>query len=510
MLSAIAAFNASWKNQLFLDVTGRNDWSSSLVYANGTGNHSYFYPSVSGSWILTETLRDNLPEWITFAKLRGSWAQVGNDTDAYRVNTGYKVDALTTSSGNIYKNYWDAQAIATDLKPERKNAWEVGVDLRFLDNRIHLDATYYKENTRDQIMSVTTPSISGVSSKLINAGDIQNSGVEIALNTVPFRNKDWEWNLDFTFTKNKNKIIDLHPDAAEYIGLQGSTGWGDIRIQSVAKIGGPYGMLISDITPKKDKNGNIILKWSDSDRSAYADRSGTNEVIGDINPDFLGSVSTGLTWKNLTFRMAVDMRFGGLIASYANRYGTAYGWTEESLKYRDEAHGGITWTSKYLNADGTPSGSYGYTYHDGVIPQGVFAEGTNVTGVDGKQHNVSGMSYEAAVKAGILEPMHAASYYNYANQWLTGVVNDTWVSELNYVALREISLGYNFSNKIASKIGAKKLGLSLSARNLGYLYNSLPNNLNPESVRGNKSGEFRSRTFDPLCANYTMTINVGF
>ena len=204
------------------------------------------------------------------------------------------------------------------------------------------------------------------------------------------------------------------------------------------------------------------------------------------------------------------MRFGGLIASYANRYGTAYGWTEESLKYRDEAHGGITWTSKYLNADGTPSGSYGYTYHDGVIPQGVFAEGTNVTGVDGKQHNVSGMSYEAAVKAGILEPMHAASYYNYANQWLTGVVNDTWVSELNYVALREISLGYNFSNKIASKIGAKKLGLSLSARNLGYLYNSLPNNLNPESVRGNKSGEFRSRTFDPLCANYTMTINVGF
>ena len=451
-----------------------------------------------------------MPEWISFAKLRASWAQVGNDTGAYTVNSGYSVGSLQTSNGNVYMNSFSGTAIATDLKPERKNSWEVGMDLRFLNNRIHLDATYYKENTTDQIMHVSTPSISGVSSKLINAGDIQNSGIEIALNTVPFRNKDWEWNLDFTFTKNSNKIIDLHPDAAEYIGLQGSTGWGDIRIQSVAKIGGPYGMLISDITPKRDKQGNVILKWSDSDRSAYADRSGTNEVIGDINPDFLGSVSTGLTWKNLTFRMAVDMRFGGMIASYANRYGTAYGWTEESLKYRDEAHGGITWTSKYLNADGTPSGSYGYTYHDGIIPQGIFAEGTNVTGVDGKQHNVGGMSYEAAVKAGILEPMHAASYYNYANQWSTGVVNDTWVNELNYVALREISLGYNFSSKIAGKIGAKKLGVTLSARNLGYLYNSLPNNLNPESVRGNKSGEFRSRTFDPLCANYTMTINVGF
>ena len=510
MLSAVGAFNASWKNQLFLDVTGRNDWSSSLVYSNGTGNHSYFYPSVSGSWILTETFRDDMPEWISFAKLRASWAQVGSDTGAYTVNSGYSVGSLQTSNGNVYMNSFSGTAIATDLKPERKNSWEVGMDLRFLNNRIHLDATYYKENTTDQIMHVSTPSISGVSSKLINAGDIQNSGIEIALNTVPFRNKDWEWNLDFTFTKNSNKIIDLHPDAAEYIGLQGSTGWGDIRIQSVAKIGGPYGMLISDITPKRDKQGNVILKWSDSDRSAYADRSGTNEVIGDINPDFLGSVSTGLTWKNLTFRMAVDMRFGGMIASYANRYGTAYGWTEESLKYRDEAHGGITWTSQYLNADGTPSGSYGYTYHDGIIPQGIFAEGTNVTGVDGKQHNVGGMSYEAAVKAGILEPMHAASYYNYANQWSTGVVNDTWVNELNYVALREISLGYNFSSKIAGKIGAKKLGVTLSARNLGYLYNSLPNNLNPESVRGNKSGEFRSRTFDPLCANYTMTINVGF
>ena len=510
MLSAVAAFNASWKNQLFLDITGRNDWSSSLVYANGTGNHSYFYPSVSGSWIITETFRDDLPEWISFAKIRGSWAQVGNDTSAYTVNSGYNVGSLQTGSGNIYMNSFSEQAIATDLKPERKNAWEVGMDLRFLNNRIHLDATYYKENTTDQIMSISTPSISGVSSKLINAGDIQNSGIEIALNTVPFRNKDWEWNLDFTFTKNNNKIIDLHPDAAEYIGLQGSTGWGDIRIQSVAKIGGPYGMLISDITPKRDKQGNVVLNWSDSDRSAYAARSGTNEVIGDINPDFLGSVSTGLTWKDLTFRMSIDMRFGGMVASYANRYGTAYGWTGESLKYRDEAHGGITWTSKYLNADGSPSGSYGYTYHDGVIPQGVFAEGTVVTGVDGQKHNIGGKSYEEAYKAGILEPMHAASYYNYANQWSTGVVNDTWVNELNYVALREISLGYNLPSKIAGKIGAKKLGITLSARNLGYLYNSLPNDLNPESVRGNKSGEFRSRTFDPLCANYTMTINLGF
>ena len=511
MLSAIFSFSGSWKNQLYLDITGRNDWSSSLVYSSKTGNYSYFYPSVSGSWLISETFREQLPSWISFAKVRGSWAQVGNDTGAYTINSGYSVGNLQLVDGSyVYTNSFSSTAIAPDLKPERKNAWEVGLDLRFLDNRINLDATYYKENTKDQIMNIATPSISGVSNQLINAGNIENRGVEIALNTIPFRNKDWEWTLDFTFTKNTNKIVELHPDAAEYIGLQGSTGYGDFRIQSAAKVGGPYGVLITDITPRTDEKGNIILKWSDSDRSAYADRSGSNKVIGDINPDFLGSVATGLRWKGIDLRIALDMRFGGKVASYGNRYGTAYGWTESSLKYRDEAHGGMTWTSKYLNADGTPSGSYGVTYHDGLIPQGVFADGTQVTGVDGKTHNVGGMSYLDAYNAGILEPMHAASHYNYTNQWLTGTINDTWVHDLKYIALREITVGYTFPTNIASKIGAKRLGVSLSARNLGYLYNSLPNHLNPEGIRGNKSGEFRIRNYDPYTASYTMTINVGF
>ena len=511
MLSAVFAFNASWKNQLYLDITGRNDWSSALVYANKTGNYSYFYPSVSGSWLISETFREKMPSWISFAKVRGSWAQVGNDTGAYAINTGYSVGNLQLVDGSyVYTNSFSSTSISPNLKPERKNAWEVGLDLRFLDNRINLDATYYKENTKDQIMDISTPYISGISNRKINAGNIQNSGVEIALNTIPFRNKDWEWTLDLTFTKNDNKIIALHPDAAEYIGLQGGTGWGDIRMQSAAKVGGPYGILISDITPKRDSDGNILLKWSDSDRAAYADRSGKNEIVGDVNPDFLGSLATGLSWKGVSLRVALDMRFGGKVASWGNKYGTAYGWTESSLKYRDEAHGGMTWTSQYLNSNGTPSGSYGTTYHDGMIPEGKFMDGTSVTGIDGKQHNVGGMTYREAYEKGILEPMHASGYYNYANQWLTGVINDTWVHDLKYIALREITLGYTFNKNIASKIGAQRLGVSFTARNLGYLYNSLPNNVNPEGVRGNKSGEFRIRSFDPYTANYTMTINVGF
>lgn len=508
MLSTVFSISASWKNQLYLDVTGRNDWSSSLVYNNKTGNYSYFYPSVSGSWLIGETF--DLPSWISFAKVRGSWAQVGNDTGAYTINSGYGVGNIQLSDGYVYTNTFSDTMISPDLKPERKSAWEIGADLRFLNNRVNLDLTYYKENTKDQIMNISVPSVSGISKQLINAGNIQNKGVEIALNTIPFQNKDWEWTLDFTYTKNESKIVSLHPDAAEYLPLQGSTGWGDFRVQSAAAVGGPYGVLISDITPKRDEDGNVVLKWSDSDRSAYADRSLKNETLGDMNPDFLGSVATGLKWKGVSLHVALDMRYGGKVASYGNRYGTAYGWTESSLQYRDEAHGGMTWTSQYLNVDGSNSGSFGNTYHDGMIPNGVFAAGTEVTGVNGKKHNVGGMSYMDAYKAGILEPMHAASYYNYANQWSSGVVNDLWVHDLKYIALREITVGYLFPAKLAAKIGATKLAVNFSARNLGYLYNSLPNNVNPEGIRGNKSGEFRIRNYDPYTANYMFTINLGF
>ena len=511
MFSAIAALNLSWKDQIYMDITGRNDWSSTLVYTDTHGNYSYFYPSVSGSWIITETFRDSKPEWITFAKLRASWAQVGNDMAPYKLTSGYSLGTIQTSNGNIYTNDLSSSEIVDlNLKPERKNSWEVGLDFRVLNNRIGLDVTYYKENTKDQIMGIEVPGVSGISKKLVNAGNIQNSGVEIALNTTPFKNKDWEWNLDFTYTKNKSKIVELHPDVADYIALQGQVNAYDYRIGSVAQVGGEYGMVMTDIMPAKNEKGETILVWDDYWRDGYAQRSGKLEVIGDVNPDFLGSVSSTLTYKDWSLRVALDGRFGGLIASYANRYGTYRGYTESSLKYRDEAHGGITWTSKWMNTDGTPSESYGITYHDGVIPEGVFANGTTIDCADGVTRDMSGVSFADAVEKGWLEPVHAGAHTMNKNDWSIGVINDDWVEELNYIALREITLGYNLPSKLASKVGAQNVNISATARNLCYLYNSLTNNLNPESVRGNASGEFRIRSFNPYSANFMFTLNVNF
>lgn len=501
MMSAIFALNVGWKNQLFLDVTGRNDWSSSLVYANGFGNYSYFYPSVSGSWLLSETFA--MPAWVSLAKLRGSWAQVGNDTAPFTVNQAYGFSTIEMPNGNIFVNTLDKTMKSKSLKPERKNAWEIGMDFRTFNNRLNLDATYYKENTTDQIMSIAVPEISGVDKQLINAGNIQNQGVEIALNTIPYQSKDWEVGVDFTYTKNVSKIIELHPDAAEYIEICGQVNAYDYRVGAVAKQGGAYGMLMTDILPARDEQGRVILNYSDTRKAVYQKRSGVVEELGSMTPDFLGSMGANVRWKNLNLHVGLDMRIGGLVALYSSRYGTQSGWTESSLKYRDAEHGGLSWTSKF-------SASNGFQYNDGVIVDGIFGSGTIVTGIDGNKHDISGLTHKEAIDKGIIEPTHAGAYHVFANAWGEGVVNDNWVHELSYIALRDITLSYNLPNTWASKIGARSLGVSFSARNLGYLYNSLPNNVHPESVRGNVASEFRIRGYEPYIANYMFTINAEF
>lgn len=507
MFSVAWQASASWKNQLFLDVTGRNDWSSALVYSDKHGNYSYYYPSVSGSWLIHETFRKQLPSWISFAKLRGSWAQVGNDTDAYIINSAYSLmTAQMDNGGNIYGLSLPDKAYSTNLKPERKNAWEVGLDWRFLENRIGIDATYYKENTKNQIMTIDVPSISGIRQQLINAGNIQNSGVEIALNTTPIQNKDWTWDLNFTYTKNNNKIIELHENVANYITLSGEVGYGNFRVGSVAKVGESYGLLMSDSAPKRDeKTGLPILdatSYYGSMRAMYYQRSGVAEVIGSLTPDFLGSVNTTLRYKNFTLHAALDMRFGGYVASYPSRYGTAYGFTETSMKWRDSENGGMTYTSIWD----------GKTYHDGMIPNGLIEGGVKLPMPGGENYIVAdgGESYQSLYEQGIVDPQHASTWHYWGNAWGTGVVNDNWYHKLNYIALREVTLMYRVPQSFSNKFGAKSLNLSVSGRNLGYLLNSMPNGENPESVRGTSASEFRVRSFNGMTANYTFTINVGF
>lgn len=509
--SVAAQAGMSWKDQVFVDVTGRNDWSSSLVYADGHGTYSYFYPSVNGSWIITNTFRNELPKWLSFWKVRASYAQVGNDTSPYYINTAYGLESYKNGNNNFYATTVSNTVYSQDLKPERKKSWEIGTDIRFLDNRIALDFTYYKENTTDQIMTISIPSASGYSSALINAGNIQNSGVEIALNTTPVLTKDFQWDLNFTYTKNNSKIKELSDLAGDYISLNGYTNYGNYRVGSVAKVGGSYGELWSDAAPLVDEtSGENVLSmayYNAGYLTPMTKRSGEVQKVGSSVPDFLGSVNTTLRYKNWSLSASFDMRFGGKVASYGSRYGTAYGYTKTSLEGRGTNNGGITYTSGFGG---------GETYNDGFIPEGIVLAGEKILQPDGSYYTVgtgkfeSGETYAELVEGGHAEPVHAAAWHYFQNSWAQGVLNKSWFKTLNYIAFRDLSLAYQFPSSIASKIGARRLSLSANAHNLGYLLNSMPNHENPEAVTGTSAAEFRVRQFAGITTSFTFTIKATF
>lgn len=508
MWSAMAQIGASWKGQVYLDVTGRNDWSSTLVYADGHGTYSYFYPSFSASWLADNTFREYLPWWVSLAKFRASWAQVGNDTDPYRVNSAYGFINAIHNGANIGTTTLPSTSKTLDLKPERKTSWEFGLDWRFVNNRFGIDLAYYKENTKDQIMEIPVNSVAGISRKLVNAGNIENKGIELAVNATPIETKDWTWDLTFTYTHNRSKIVSLHPDAGDYLSLSGDVTYGNFRIGSVAQVGGAYGTLLTDSNPLRDEVSGLPVLAYEKDvtgMTAYPIRSGKIEAIGDINPKFLGSISTNLRWKNLRLNVAIDGRWGGYVASYDNRYGTARGATEYSLKWRDAAHGGAAYTSMWN----------GRKYNDGVIPNGIIMKGTEIpvpngTYTVGTGEFSSGETFKELMSKGLVEPIHASIYHTYINDWGVGVVNESWFHELNYVALREVSLSYSLPQNIASKLGAKGINLTATGHNLGYLHNSLKNNVNPEGIRSTRSHEFRIRGFEGTTASFTFTVNAQF
>lgn len=502
--------NLSYKEQLFMTVTGRNDWSSTLVYSDGTGNYSYFYPSVSGSWLFSETF--DMPDWLTYGQLRGSWAQVGSDTNPYTINRGYGLGSIDNGGNFVYTNSVNTTLVDRSIQPERKNSFEVGGNVRFFNNRFGFDLAYYHDTISEQIGSVPIPAESGYNSLFTNIGTLVSSGLELTVNATPIKTEDFTWNTTFNYWNNTTKISEVHPDFGAYKSLGGNVGYGNFRVGSVAFEDGEYGVLYSDSAPKKfessdpnhPNNGKKQLIWSDSRRGAMFARSGEAEEVGKVNPDFEGSWNNEFNYKNFNLSVLLDARFGGHIASYSSRYGTSYGYTERSLRGRDAAHGGVAWTSQY-------SDDQGAQYGDGIIPDGVFAEDQMVTSPSGTVVNVGGMTYQEAYDAGHVEPTHASFYNYFTNSWGNGVVNDDWFSEVKYIAIRNISLGYNLPKIASDKIGAKNVYFGINARNIAYLYNNLPNDINPESFRGTTSSDsFRERSFSPYMANYTFTLAIDF
>ncbi len=285
------------KDQLYLDVTARNDWTSTLAYTKYK-NKGFFYPSVGLTWLLNETLK--LPSWINLGKIRGAWSQVGNGLDTYLSNPLNSV----TKNGSISFN---TTSPFDELKPEKTTSLEFGTEWRFFDSRLEFDFTYYKTNTKNQLFSLPAPSGSEFNTYYVNAGDIQNSGVEIMMNATPVMTDNFRWKTGINFATNKNEAKALAGDELGYFQFSGGE---SNNVWSRLEVGGSFGDFYGT-TFERDDNGKI--KFGD-DGLPLVNKSDPKK-LGNSNPDFNLGWSNTLTWKDFSLYFLIDGRFGGKVMS---------------------------------------------------------------------------------------------------------------------------------------------------------------------------------------------------
>ena len=320
-------------NFLYLDVTGRQEWTSTLE----AGNNSYFYPSVNAAVVLSEKL--NLPSSIDFLKIRGSWASVGNDTRAYR-----------TSNVLLANNPFDGipsfavqnRLNSSDLRPEFTQSLELGLDYRMFNNRIGLDFTYYNAKTYDQIISLSVSGASGYTNRFTNAGTVENEGLEVQLSLTPVKRPKFQWDVNVNWAKNTSMVMDL-PEGVDEI-VMGSN-WG---LKLTAREGEPLGTFrgLSAVY-----EGDKLVLDSGLPQSETEESS-----LGSINPDWTGGILNSFKFGNFDLNFLIDAKMGGDLFSVSYMFGRYAGVLEETLKGRntlEEIAEGYAFDGVVDNGDGT-------------------------------------------------------------------------------------------------------------------------------------------------------------
>ncbi len=316
--SVFGSASFTWNGWWTVEGTARNDWSSTLP----KGNNSYFYPSVNTSLVLTDAIPDLKSRVLSYAKLRGSLARVGNDASPYQLVTTYQ--GLSEKFGGIPQYTLSNTLANAQLKPEITKAAEVGFELGFLGDRVSLDASYYRKSTTNQIFDITISPTTGFSSKAINAGNVVNKGVEALLTVTPIRTRDgFEWTSTFSFSKNASKVVSLYPGIQTIV--LGSSWYTNIE----ARQGEPYGAIYGNAFLRDSATGQLLL-------SGGLPQVGPLKVLGNIQPDWTGGWSNTLRYKRLTFSALFDIRQGGDIFSITNYFGAYTGTLAFTMRGREK------------------------------------------------------------------------------------------------------------------------------------------------------------------------------
>jgi len=444
---------------LYLDVTARNDWSSTLPVKN----NSYFYPSLTGSFVFSEFLKTK-DKVISFGKLRASWAKVGNDTDPYRLESvfnsagSYNGQPLVTISTGLP---------AVDLQPETTISYEVGTELRFFMDRLGLDLTLYKSTTSNQILNADIATSSGFNNALINAGEIANKGIELQINAEPVRLKNgFSWNIIFNYAKNLSQVVSLTN------GLNSLVLANHWNLTVEANPGEPYGNLVG-VQIKRDANGNKVI--GADGRYVRGDRV----VLGNYNPDWIGGITNNFKYKRFSLNCQVDMKVGGEIYSATNHYGMEKGVFIETLAGRAEWYA----SEEARKAAGVTSAAW--TPTGGIIAEGVLADGTVNT-----------------------RYMNPETYYTQFATW-TKEIHEPYVYDATYIKLREVYLSYKLPEKLVNRIKLTSAEVALTGHNVWLIYKKTPN-IDPESVYNSTNAQGVEYAALPSVRNLGFYIKVEF
>ena len=438
--SLYGAAQMSYKNYLFLEVTGRNDWSSALTLpaelkALGSEKNSFFYSSAALSAVISDMVK--LPEIINFAKVRGSVAQVGNDTDPFTFTQAYN-PSTAFGTAQIYS---ETDRLANlSLKPEISTAFEIGTEVKLLNNRIGLDLTFYQSNTKNQIINIPLSLTSGYSTRSINAGLIRNYGFEAMLNLVPLVGKTngLRWTVDLNFSSNRSKVIELSDGLTNLVMASRSV---SIEARVGERMGDMYGIGFARVQNTNPAGAHYEASGKNVGQIVFSNgrpvRTTDRIKMGNYNPDWLAGINNTLTYNNFKLSFLFDIRTGGEIYSHTQTVGREGGIMIETLEGR---------------ADGYDLSKPG----NGVIGKGVML--------------VNGQYVENDVKRTARE-WHTA--YTAGRNIAEGVMFDA-----SFVKLREFQVGYNFPAQVLKKSPFKSATLSIVGRNLA-LWSNVPH-VDPE------------------------------
>ena len=395
----------SYANKIFLDVTGRNDWSSTLP----SGNNSFFYPSVSTSFILSDLLR--LPEQISFAKLRASWAQVGNDTAPYKTAKYYNTSAFP-GSASVSSTLYNAR-----FKPEISNSIEVGLDWRMFKQRFGLDLAFYNNITRNQILDVPMDQTTGYTKATMNSGKVRNRGIELQLDGTPVKTKNFTWNSTFTWAKNYNKVLSL---AAGLTDGQTIAYTGGTNCALIAKVGGSIGDIYG-YKLKRAPDGQVV--WKDG----ITARTTELEYVGNAYPAWKAGFSNEFSYKNFRVSILFDGQWGGIVYSQTHHKMTEHGTLKHTLKYRGNPNFEVVGEGVMLDERGQ------------YVPNNV--------------------------------PISVSKYYA---DYLRRANVETNSFDASFLKLREARIEYTIPSAGLNKIGIERLTLALYGRNLAMWTKDFP------------------------------------